>query len=63
LLLATLLIIAALVVNGQRRERNLGGGERVDVKRIERLSREGRLGIRPGEFARKVQSPEEEAGP
>lgn len=60
--LATLALLAMLLVLGRRQESRAGAGERVDVKRIEKLVSEGKLSIRPAEFGRRVSSPEE-AGP
>jgi len=57
---ATLALVVALVVLGHRQEARAGAGERVDVKRIEKLVSQGKLVIRPAEFGRQVESPEEE---
>lgn len=60
--LATLLLIAALVIVGRRQETLSGTGARVDVKRVEQLVSEGRLTLHPAEFGKPVDSLEEADG-
>ena len=55
----TAALMVLLVVGGWRKESAAGAGVRVDVKRIEQLAGEGKLGIRKAEFGATVESPEE----
>lgn len=57
--LATLGLIALLVVSGARKENQAQAGVKVDIKRIEKLVLEGKLTLHPAEFFRKVNSPED----
>ena len=59
LAVATLALVAALVISGQRKETLSGIGTRVDVKRLEKLVSEGRLTVKPAEFGKPVDSLEE----
>jgi hypothetical protein len=63
LTLATLILIAALVISGQRKETLAGTGARVDVKRVEKLVQEGQLTLRPAEFGKPVDSLEDGGTP
>jgi len=56
---ATLALIAALVISGQRKETLSGAGAKVDVKRVEKLVSEGRLTLKPAEFGKPVDSLED----
>ncbi len=56
---ATLVLLALLVASGERKELRAGAGARVDLKRIEQQVSEGKLSLHPGEFYRKLKSPEE----
>ena len=60
LMLATLILIAALVVVGQRNEKLSGTGTKVDIKRVESLVQEGKLTLKPAEFGKPVDSLEDE---
>jgi len=53
----TAALMVLLVVGGWRKES--AAGVKVDVKRIEQLAGEGKLGIKKAEFGATVESPEE----
>jgi hypothetical protein len=60
---ATLLVIAALVVNGRRNETVSGTGSRVDVRRVEQMAGQGKLSLRPAEFGKPVEDLEDGVTP